>query len=144
MLKFRLEKVLQHRTSMEILAQQELAGARQRELLLRQELAEVRAQLAACQEEFERCKGAGLTAQELLIFQNHLERQGGVQAECSARWETARQEVEVKREALVASSMDKRLLEKLKEKKSEEFQREVLARENKILDEIAIQQFYKR
>ena len=144
MLKFRLEKVLRHRTSMEILAQQELAAAQQEELERRQELAAVGAQLAECQADFERCKSDGLTSQELLIYQRHLERQGERQLACKERWAAAALEVEAKREALVAASQDKRLLEKLKEKKSEEFHRELLSRENNVLDEIAIQQFYKR
>jgi len=107
-------------------------------------LAAIRAQLATCLEDFERCKNDGLTAQELLIFQRHLERQGELQAECDERWEAACLEVEARREKLVAASVDKRLLEKLKEKKVEEFRRESLSRENHVLDEIAIQQFYKR
>ncbi len=143
-MKFRLEKVLRHRQTLEVVAQQELAAAEQREAALDQEMTALREGLAACYEDFEAAKRQGMTPQELQLYQGHLQRQGEGLLELAARLEAARLEVESRREALVVATTNKRLLEKLKDKKIEEFRLEELSRENRDLDEIAIQQFIKR
>ena len=144
MVRFRLEKVLIHRRTQEGLAQQELAAAQQYEKELQQELTVAQERLALSEKEFEKHKQTGLTSQELILYQEYFRHQFELLMELEKRWEWTRQEVNDKRAELVAASKGKKLLEKLKEKRSEEFHRELLHRENNDLDEIAIQQFYRR
>lgn len=144
MYKFRLEKILSHRRSRETVAQQKLAAARQQEKELRLELAGARGHLADSAAEFETRKRLGLDSQELLLYQDHFKRITEALIELQARWELACRDVELRRKALIAASMDKRLLERLREKKALEFHRELLCQENNVFDEIAIQQFNKR
>ncbi len=143
MKKFRLEKVLNHRRTLETMARQELAAARQLEKEIQLEVAAARRRLAACEEEFEQSKRAGLTPQELILHQEYLCRQAEQLATLQERWGLARRDIDSRRELLVIASIDKRLLERLKEKKELEARRESRNRENNVLDEIAIQQFHK-
>ena len=143
-MRFRLEKVLIHRRTQEGLAQQELAVAQQYEKKLQQELTVAQERLALSEKEFEKHKQTGLTSQELILYQEYFRQQFELLMELEKRWEWARQEVNDKLAELVAASKGKKLLEKLKEKRSEEFHKELLHRENNALDEIAIQQFYRR
>ena len=143
MYKFRLEKILSHRRSRETVAQQKLAASRQQEKELRLELAGARGYLADSAAEFETRKRLGLDSQELLLYQDHFRRITEALAELQARWEQGCRDVERRRKALVAASMDKRLLERLREKRALEFHRELLCHENNVFDEIAIQQFNK-
>lgn len=144
MVRFRLEKVLNHRRTQEGLAQQELAAAQQYEKKLQQELTVAQERLALSEKEFEKHKQTGLTSQELILYQEYFRQQFELLMELEKRWEWTRQEVNDKLAELVAASKGKKLLEKLKEKRSEEFHKELLHRENNALDEIAIQQFYRR
>jgi len=144
MYKFRLEKVLSHRRNQETLAQQQLAAAQQQEKELKLDLEVARGRLAASAEEFETRKRAGLDPQELLLYQGFLNRINKSLTELQERWEQVCGDVERRRETLVEASMDKRLLEKLKERKALQFNKELLCRENSVLDEIAVQQFKKR
>ena len=141
--KFRLEKVLTHRRILETMARQELAAAQQLEKEIQLEVAAARKRLAACDEEFERFKRAGLTPQELILYQEYLSRQAEQLATLQERWGLARRDIDSRRELLVIARIDKRLLEKLKEKKDLEIRKELLHKENNVLDEIAIQQFHK-
>lgn len=143
-MRFRLEKVLIHRRTQEGLAQQELAVAQQYEKKLQQELTVAQERLALSEKEFEKHKQTGLTSQELILYQEYFRQQFELLMELEKRWEWARQEVNDKLAELVAASKGKKLLEKLKEKRSEEFHKELLHIENNALDEIAIQQFYRR
>lgn len=144
MAKFRLEKVLSHRQALEKLAQQAMALAVQQENELQRLLAKARDEMAANAEEFEERKRVGVAPDELLLYQGQhdrlAEQLSGLQKRCA---EAAR-EVECRREALVAASMAKQLLEKLKEKQLAELNAELLLLENGVLDEIAIQKFNER
>lgn len=143
-MRFRLEKVLFHRRSLESSAQQELMAVVQNEQKLQQELTSAQERLRISEEEFEKQKQDGLTCQELILYQEYFQHQFSLMTELQKSWEGARSEVNVKREALVTASKNKKLLEKLKEKKREEFNRELLQKENNFLDETAIQQFHRR
>ncbi|MCF6289647.1 MAG: flagellar FliJ family protein [Desulfobacterales bacterium] len=140
--RFRLEKVLTHRRTLETMARQELAAAQQLEQEILLEVDAARRRLAACDQEFERLKRAGLTSQELILHQEHLGRQAEHLAALQERRGLVRRDIDSRRDLLIAASMDKRLLEKFKEKKDRQFRRELLRKENNILDEIAIRQFH--
>ena len=144
MAKFRLEKVLSHRRAMETLAQQAMALALQQEQELQRILAECLECMVASAAEFEERKRDGVTPDELLLYQWQHDRLAEQLIDLQQRCAEANREVETRREALIAASTDKQLLEKLKEKQAAELSSELLHQENIDLDEIAIQKFQKR
>lgn len=144
MAKFRLEKVLSHRRALETLAQQAMAVALQQEQEVQRQLAEARERMAASGAEFAERKRVGVAPDELLLYQGQHDRQAEQLTELQQRCQEAAREVERCREALVAASTAKQLLEKLKEKQLAELQAELLHQENVVLDEIAIQKFQER
>lgn len=144
MAKFRLEKVLAHRRALETLAQQQMALALQQENELQVALAAAREHVAACAAEFAERKRIGVAPDELLLYQGQHDRLAGQLAELQERCAEAAREVERRRAELVAASMAKQLLEKLKEKQAAELLAELNHQENGILDEIAIQKFQER
>lgn len=144
MAKFRLEKVLDHRRALETLAQQAMARALQQEQELQGLLAEARERMGASAAEFAARKREGLSPDELLLYQGQHDRLAEQLTELVQRCAEAAREVEVCREALVAASKAKQLLEKLRDKQAAEQQAELQHQENRILDEIAIQKFQER
>lgn len=144
MAKFRLEKVLGHRRALETLAQQAMAQALQQEKEVRRMLAQAQERMAASATEFESLKRVGVAPDELLLYQGQHDRLAEQLIYLQKRCEEAARESENRRDALVAASMAKQLLEKLKEKQAAELSAELLHQENGVLDEIAIQKFQER
>jgi len=144
MAKFRLEKVLAHRRTLETLAQQAMAQALEQEQALQQQAFALQERMTAGAAEFDERKREGVAPDELLLYQAHHDRLVEQLTELQNRCAEAAREVEIRREALVTASMAKQLLEKLKEKQAVEWAAEQLHQENGVMDEIAIQKFHER
>ncbi len=141
MAKFKLQTVLDYRERLEGLAQQAHAAALDRESRLLEELTHKRRELAALREEFEERQRQGLSAQEFTWYSNHIGHSMGLLAALVEAWEAARDDLELKRQALCGASQERQLLEKLKEKHLSEERAEALHKEGSQLDEIAVQHF---
>lgn len=136
---FQLQPVLRHREILEDRARQDLAEALGRERELQERLERRRAELAALREELQTRQAHGIAVQDLLLFEESIAHRGRLLSVLMREAEEARREVERRREALAEASRDRRLLEKLREKKKEEHGREMARRETIQLDEIALQ-----
>jgi flagellar protein FliJ len=136
--RFRLERVRALRERREDAAKEELAGA-----MLRHRRSEEEVQAAA--ERIARARAAQVdatrlpsSANDLLAHQAYLER--AERAHQATRQNLQRHEVELvqRREALTQAARDRQALERLKENRRVEHEREVARQEGLMLDEIAL------
>jgi flagellar protein FliJ len=136
--RFRLERVRALRERREDAAKEELAGA-----MLRHRRCEEEVQAAA--ERIARARAAQAdatrlpaSANDLMAHQAYLER--AERAHTATRQNLQRQEVELlqRREALTQAARDRQALERLKENRRAEHEREVARQEGLMLDEIAL------
>lgn len=141
MAKFKLQTVLDYRERLEGLAQQAHAAALEKENQLLEQLTGKRQELAALHEEFEDRQRQGLSVHEFALYSNHIGHIMGLLASLLETWETARDELERKRQALCLASQERQLLEKLKEKHLCAERADALHKEALQLDEIAVQHF---
>jgi len=139
--RFRLERVRALRERREDAAKEELAGA-----MLRHRRCEEEMQAAA--ERIARARAAQVdatrlpaSANDLMAHQAYLER--AERAHQATRHDLQRQEVELlqRREALTQAARDRQALERLKENRRVEHEREVARQEGLMLDEIAINSY---
>jgi flagellar protein FliJ len=136
--RFRLERVRALRERREDAAKEELAGA-----MLRHRRCEEEVQAAA--DRIARARAAQVdttrlpaSANDLMAHQAYLER--AERAHQATRQSLQRQEVELlqRREALTQAARDRQALERLKENRRVEHEREVARQEGLMLDEIAL------
>jgi len=144
MSKFRLQSVLDHRLRLEDLAKQDLAQVLRHKQELSHSLSQEKEIFATLQAEFSLEQEQGITAQEMILYQQHLDAKARQIANLKKSLEEVLDEEERRREALCRASQDKKLLERFKDKKmAEEFER-LRRQENNLFDEIAVQRSYKR
>ena len=142
--RFRLERVRALRERTEDAAKQELAGALAQHRAYEEQLeaaADRVAQARAAQTETSTLRSS---AADLLARQAYLER--SELAHNASRLDLNRHKLEVaeRREALTQAARDRQALERLKENRRAEHEREVARREGLMLDEIAINNFRRR
>jgi flagellar protein FliJ len=142
--RFRLERVRALRERREDAAKQELAGAMVRHRRCEDEVEAAAARLAGARAAQVDATRMTSNATDMLARQAYLER--AERAHQATRQDLQRQELELaqRREALVHAARDRQALERLKEHRRADHEREVARREGLILDEIAINSFRRR
>jgi flagellar FliJ protein len=142
--RFRIERVRALRERHEDAAKQELAGAMQRHRRCEDEVQAAAARLAdARAAQLDVTRGPSSSA-DLLARQAYLER--AERAHHATQQDLQRQEIELaqRREALTQAARERQALERLKENRRADHEREVARREGLMLDEIAINGFRRR
>jgi flagellar protein FliJ len=142
--RFRLERVRALRERREDVAKEELAGAMVAHRVCEEQEQAAADRVAQAQTEQRNGAGAPATASELLARQAYLER--SEQAHLATRRDLHRQELELnrRRDALTVAAMERQALERLKESRRADHEREVARREGLLLDEMAINGFRRR
>ena len=142
--RFRLERVRALRERHEDAAKQELAGAMLRHRRCEDEVEAAAARLAGARAAQVDATRVTSSATDMLARQAYLER--AERAHQATRQDLQRHEAELaqRREALVHAARDRQTLERLKEHRRADHEREVARREGLILDEIAINGFRRR
>ncbi|HUA04102.1 MAG TPA: flagellar export protein FliJ [Solirubrobacteraceae bacterium] len=142
--RFRLERVRALRERREDAAKQELAGAMMRHRRCEDEVEAAAARLAGARAAQVDATRVTSSATDMLARQAYLER--AERAHQATRQDLQRQELELaqRREALVHAARDRQALERLKEHRRADHEREVARREGQVLDEIAINGFRRR
>ena len=142
--RFRLERVRALRERSEDVAKEALAGALHQHRLSEE-------QLRAAEDSMARARDAQLdaavrasSASDLLVRQAYLERTE--QAHLASRQNLHRHEIEVarRREALTEAAREREALERLKEHRRADHEREAARQEGLALDEIAINGYRRR
>lgn len=135
---FKLQVVLEHRQRLEDQARQALATAIQHELQARKDYDSHVAELAELTQEYEQRQLQGMHAHEFVLYENQLHYKRQALTSLEAKIAAAQKQVELCRKALGDAGREKKLLEKLKEKKELEQKQEMQRREMAQLDEVAI------
>ncbi len=135
---FRLHTVLSYRRTLENRAQERLVRAREEvDRLLREKEREQERLRQMCLE-FEDRKSQGMSIREVLVYQNHLRHVRDGIAQRDKALQSAREDASRKERELHKASMQRKLLEKLKEKQDTRYQQYLEDKEKKELDEVAV------
>src|SRR5262245_25491229 len=135
--RFRLDPLLRLRESVRDEKRSELAEAFRAEEALRVRIKEVEQELSALKHNYRRCVQPGALDVDRLIDAQRYELVMLTQRQTLAQHEqTLAQEIERRREALVAADREVRVLEKLRETKQLAHRQEEERREMKVLDEV--------
>ncbi|MDY0191569.1 MAG: flagellar export protein FliJ [Desulfuromonas sp.] len=135
---FKLQAVLDHRQRLEDLAKQTLAEAIQKEQLLMSKMTDETGELAEICRSYEERQSIGMQGHEFMLYENRISHKRQLLTKLDRQLEEARQQVRRTRQALADASREKKLLEKLKEKKTEEIKQELNRQEMMQIDEVAI------
>lgn len=137
--RFKLQPLLKHRGLLEDQARQRLATALNAELALRARLEAERGALAELQAELWRQQMHGLSIQDLLLYEAHIDHRGRVLVTLVREHEGVEREVAACRLELCKASQDRQLMDKLKAKHEAEAHQLQLQHETRLLDEIGLQ-----
>jgi flagellar FliJ protein len=142
--RFRLERVRALRERREDAAKQELAGAMMRHRRSEDEVNAAAARLAGARAAQVDTTRTVSSATEMLARQAYLER--AERAHQATRVDLQRHEVELTQrwETLTQAARDRQALERLKERRRADHEREAARREGLVLDEIAINGFRRK
>ncbi len=138
MQKFKLQTVLDHRQRLEDRARQGLSSAIQYEHQIMSSLTDETAALAEICREYETRQQQGMHGHEFMLYENRISHKRQILKELDVQLGEARQRVVQAREELGEMSREKKLLEKLKEKKLAEIKQELHRQEMIQIDEVAI------
>jgi flagellar FliJ protein len=141
--RFRLERVRALRERREDLAREELAHAMMRRSRCEEELrdAEQALENARIAQRTAHTQGGNASALDLRTQQAYIERLEQVRNASIRNLELHETEVQDRLDALSAAARDRHALERLKERKQADFQRESDRLEGRMLDEIAINRY---
>mgnify|MGYP000136929037 CR=1 FL=1 len=140
---FKLQPVLNYRQTLEDQAKQDLGRSLQKEAELMEQIQVEEQDLGTLYRDLEALQQQGVSTDELLLYHHRISSKIEQLAHLADRMDRLRDQIVRKREALAEAARDKKLLEKLKEKKNLQFQQELKRRETAVLDEIAVQ-FHRR
>jgi flagellar FliJ protein len=142
--RFRLERVRALRERREDAAKEELAGAMLRHRRCEEEVQAAAERIARARASQTDAARLPASANDFMAHQAYLER--AERAHQATRQHLQRQEVELlqRREALTQAARDRQALERLKETRRAEHEREVARQEGLMLDEIAINSYRRK
>ncbi len=142
--RFRLERVRSLRERREDVAKQELAAALARRLRSEQELEAAEQRMADAREQQLDATTSLTGANDLVARQAYLERTEQAHRATREDLEQRDSELSDSRDALSEAARDREALERLKEQRRAEHEREMARIEGLALDEIAIHRFHRR
>jgi len=143
--RFRLEPILKLRELARDERRRELAQAYEAERILRQQVDEMQREIEATRQRTRRTAGEGSLNVEELI--NSRRYQLVVQSQVvsvESQIAVVLEEIERRRQALMESDRDVKVLQKLRERQREQYQQQESKRDGKDLDEAALRVFGRR
>ncbi len=135
---FSLTKVLKYRKQMEDAAALQLAHAQQQLQMAQRDLEEIESELKAVLTDLDALQEVGIGVEELLRYENRISWLKTERENRAAVFESALENVNIKRSIVLEKSKNKKVLEKLKKKQDLQWHKHQNKRENNILDEIAV------
>ncbi len=141
---FRLKKVLKHREIVENLRKEKLGKAKselkkERDLLRKMEDTRRRTR-----EELKERRSNLISLPEALIYETYLERMDEEVGLQTTKAVQLSQKVEKTRQDLLEASQEKKIVEKLKERREEEYSNEMKRFEQGLSDEASVNQFNRK
>ena len=140
---FRLQKVMETTKTREELKKRELAQAL---TTLNKNEALLERMIHRLQDQIERYNALrnqpSIQASEMMNFSYYTEKLAAEIQEQKSRIEQLAEQVRLHREKLIEISKDKKILEKLKEKKYQEFKKKLRSLEQKFMDELSLRNYH--
>lgn len=136
--KFKLQSVLNYRTSLEEQARQKLAASLQQKTLLEEQRQQQQRAVQQLDAELKERQKDGLTVAEIDLFEAQIRHRRRLLNEMQLRLQQMEREILGQRETLLQVARDKQVIEKLKEKQESAYRRELTRKERDILDEISL------
>lgn len=136
--KFRLQPVLKYRELVEDQHRQKLADSLRHHQAAQVELSDHRDRARELNSEFDNRQQEGIDVQDLLLYTAGIEHQRRKVQRLEAREETLRLETHERRQGLKTASLDRKLIDNLKEKLQREERMEQDRQEGLLMDELAV------
>ena len=136
---FKLQAVLDYRQTLSNIAKQELCRTREEEKELIAKLKRDRQELDKLYADFTQRQQAGITAHELILYENRCAHKAESLEFLKNKLGTIRRKIATQRQTLCETDRDKKLLEQLKEKQMIAYNLMQHRKEVSQQDEIAIQ-----
>jgi flagellar FliJ protein len=136
---FELHQVLNYRSDLERLRKQEFAAARQDLDQASDKLEQQRSEAAVLARDFAERNGQLNSVVELQLYADFFARKREEIKQQQERVTALDRVLESRRDELVQATKDKKVLEVLKEKKTQQFRQEMQRKERDFLDETAVQ-----
>ena len=133
--KFGLETLLKYRKSIEDQYRMELASLREKQLLEEEKMFDIRGTQRILQSNLKDKNQASLPYLEELSRQSIIQRK---------ILNDLDQEITEKRDKLIDASKSRRIIEKLREKKFDEYKHDLNIKENKAIDELVTNRFLRK
>jgi flagellar protein FliJ len=138
---FKLQSVLEHRKTMEEMALCEFSDATMKLNAERMTMAALADEEMLLIEQWRELAGRPAKATDYSLYTEYIKRVQHSLHDQSAVVSAAEEEVERKRVALLAVVKERKMLERLKEKRRQAYESSAAERERKTLDEVAILKF---
>ena len=135
---FSLGAVLKYRKQLEDGARQQLYQAMEAEVRMQERLALVREELTELYSGMQQDRDAGTTVDRLILFEHRINLIRELEARRLTELKKQRSLVEKKRQHLVKTSKDRKIMEKLREQQNEAYRKYLEKQERGMLDEIAV------
>lgn len=135
---FKLQSVLNYRTTLEEQAQQALALSRQHYLELTAAITAQQQELNEQDQVLKQRQEQGLTIAEIDIYESRINHCRNRSVQLHKQLVMLEQKIAKQREALLKAARDRQVMDKLKERQDAEFRREQERKERIQLDEISL------
>jgi flagellar FliJ protein len=135
---FSLHAVLKYRQQLEDLARQRLYQALEVEARLREAQLKVDAELAELYRCLQRDQEQGTTVDRLILFDHRIELVKEEAVRRQTELDKQKVQVEKKRQQLIKTSKDKKIMEKIREQQNAAYAKYLEKKEAGMLDEIAV------
>ena len=135
---FSLGAVLKYRQQLEDGARQQLYEAMEAAARLQEQLFQTENELAELYASQQQDREAGTTADRLILFEHRIGLVKGHLTQQQSALDKQQHQVEKKRQHLVKTSKDRKIMEKLREQQNAAYKKYLEKKETGLLDEIAV------
>lgn len=141
MYKFNLQPLLNHRRYQEEVLQKELAQSRNRLTAEQNKLRRLKEKKREYSQTLQHRQKEKGTVSDLILYLRYLDRLSTELEHQRQQVVAAEKDLKNKRNNLIEIMKKRKILEKLKQKRSEIYQQQILKNERKFMDEVAAKQF---
>ena len=141
MFKFNLQSLLNHRRYQEEILQKELAQSRNRLVAEQNKLRQLKEKMREYSQRLQQRQRKSGTASDLILYLQYLDRLSQELKHQNRQVIAAEKDFKNRRHDLIEIMKKRKILEKLKEKRSKSYHQQMLKNERKFMDEVAANQF---
>jgi flagellar FliJ protein len=141
MFKFNLQSLLNHRRYQEEILQKELAQSRNRLVAEQNKLRQLKEKKREYSRRLQQRQRKSGTASDLILYLQYLDRLSMELEHQNRQVIAAEKDFKNRRNDLIEIMKKRKILEKLKEKRSKSYHQQMLKNERKFMDEVAANQF---